>query len=86
MKKEYTKPCVEIEVYQLDAAIATTCGNKINLGPEHPGYETCDEYKDGFGGSTEWTLRSGGNTPFYQNGDAHCDCYYTSGAKGYFTS
>lgn len=81
MKKIYSKPHVEIEVYQLNASIAVSCGNKVTFGPEAPGKVTCDEFKDAF--ATTFGLR---NNPFYADGSAHCDCYYTSGGGGYFTS
>ena len=90
MKKTYAKPMIEIESYTLSASLAATCGNTITLGPEAPGKVTCDEFKDAFEvfafipgigiqGVTE-------NTPFYSDGSANCDCYYTSGGAGYFTS
>lgn len=93
MKKQYTKPLIEIETYQLNASIAANCSNVINVGPGIPGsteyeYRQCSD----FGGSgflsliPDVGLNSTGNTPFYADGAKHCDCYYTSGGKGYFTS
>ena len=90
MKKTYAKPVIEIEAYTLSASLAATCGNTVSLGPEAPGKTTCDEFKDAFEvvsvipgigimGITK-------NTPFYADGAANCDCYYTSGGQGYFTS
>lgn len=84
MKKTYAKPLAEIEVYQLNAAIAANCGEVVSLGPEAPGYEVCEEYKDA------WEVfalqpRAGG-TPFYADGQASCDCYYSSGGGTLFTS
>ena len=89
MKRAYVKPQAEIEVYKLDAAIALNCGNPVSIGPESFTKDPCAEFDKGFGG---WSLRSTldpvppGNTPFYDDGDANCDCYYTSGNMGYFTS
>ena len=90
MKKVYSKPSIEIEVYQLNAAIAANCSTPISFGPEAPGREVCDEFKDAFevmtlkpiGGST----LDVGHVPFYADGSANCDCYYTSGGGIYFTS
>ena len=88
MKKEYMKPHVEVEVYELDAAIAANCGQVISLGPEAPGKETCEEFKDAFevfSFRPDSKARSSGNA-FYADGSAYCDCYYTSGSNNYFTS
>ena len=91
MKKNYTKPLIEIESYELSGAIAYNCSNIITLGPGIPGSSTyiqCDEFKGtGFLSLTpEISLNSTGNVPFYSDGAKNCDCYYTSGGKGYFTS
>ena len=88
MKKEYMKPYVEVEVYELDAAIAANCGQVISLGPEAPGKTTCDEFKDAFEvfALRPYASTRSGGTPFYTDGAAHCDCYYSSGSGNYFTS
>lgn len=94
MKKIYSKPVLEIEVYEMSADIAANCGNKVNLGPEAPGHEPCSDYTDGpgFGGDDDfeffslYTTKSAGGTPFYSDGSADCDCYYNSGGAAYFTS
>ena len=88
MKKEYSKPRIEIEAYELDASIAANCGAIISFGPPAPGKTTCDEFKGAFGGDDDWGTFSVKNshTPFYADGAANCDCYYTSGNSGYFTS
>lgn len=88
MKEKYMKPHVEVEVYELDAAIAANCGQVISLGPEAPGKEICKEFEDAFevfSFRPNSKARSGG-TPFYDDGSASCDCYYTSGSNNYFTS
>ena len=90
MKKTYAKPVIEIEAYTLSASLAATCGNAVTLGPEAPGKITCDEFKDAFEvvsvipGIGIMSITK--NTPFYADGAANCDCYYTSGGLGYFTS
>lgn len=89
MKKEYMKPRVEVEIYELDAAIAANCGQVISLGPEAPGKVVCEEFKgafDGFSLRPDLSIASTGGTPFYSDGSANCDCYYTSGTDNYFTS
>lgn len=90
MKKIYMKPLIEIEAYELSASIAANCGTKISLGPEAPGKTVCEEFEDAF---EVFTVIPGigiqsvaGGTPFYSDGSAHCDCYYSSGGGVYFTS
>ena len=85
MKKAYSKPLLEIEVYELSTNIAANCGETISLGPEAPGKTTCDEFKDAFE-VFSLDARATGGTPFYSDGAAHCDCYYSSGGGWYFTS
>ena len=92
MKKEYSKPTLEVEVYQLNAALAAGCENLVSFGPGADGKRVCDEYKDAFevqsiGGMGGLGIMSTtGNTPFYGDGAADCDCYYTSGGVVYVTS
>ena len=90
MKKVYSKPALGIETYEMSADIAASCGNKVNLGPEAPGKDICGEYGGGNGGGFDvvsvYSMASTGTTPFYADGTANCDCYYTSGGAGYFTS
>ena len=88
MKKAYMKPALEIECYKLDQSIAGNCKSIVNWGPgnELTGMEMCDEFKD------SWEVNSIGGiglmsvgTSFYESGST-CDCYYSSGGQGYFTS
>lgn len=85
MKKTYSKPLIEIEVYELNSEIASNCGTTVSLGPEAPGKTTCDEFKDAFD-VFSISMYSTGGTPFYEDGAANCDCYYSSGGGIYFTS
>lgn len=85
MKKVYSKPLIEIEVYELNANIAANCGNKVSLGPEAPGHTVCSEFEDAFDVASI-SVYSSGTTPFYDDGSANCDCYYSSGGGNYFTS
>ena len=89
MKKAYNKPMIEIEAYELSASIASNCGEPVSLGPEAPGKQVCDEFEDAFqvfavipGAGIQTT----GGTPFYSDGAANCDCYYSSGGGVFFTS
>lgn len=89
MKKTYAKPMIEIEAYELNASIAANCGEKVSFGPEAPGKNTCDEFKDAFevfAVIPGISIQSTGGTPFYADGAANCDCYYSSGGGIYFTS
>lgn len=87
MKKVYSKPSIEIEVYELNTDIASNCGETVSLGPEAPGKVVCEEFEDAFEvfSIAAYSARSGG-TPFYADGAANCDCYYSSGGGVYFTS
>lgn len=85
MKKVYSKPLVEIEVYEMNADIASNCGRTVSLGPEAPGKTVCEEFEDAFEVFSLYGARSVG-TPFYSDGAANCDCYYSSGGAVYFTS
>lgn len=89
MKKAYNKPMIEIEAYELSASIAASCGTPVRLGPEAPGKDVCDEFKDAFevfAVIPGLGIQAVGGTPFYSDGAANCDCYYSSGGGTYFTS
>ena len=91
MKKTYAKPLIEIETYELSAAIASSCYNVINQGPGVPGSKEYPQCSD-FGGSGLLSLipsvgiQAEKGIPFYSDGARNCDCYYTSGNLGYVTS
>lgn len=86
MKKIYEKPMIEIETYVLSDAIAS-CTKTVSLGPEAPGKEVCGEFGDAFEVfSGRRGARTSGGNPFYSDGSANCDCYYSSGGGIYFTS
>lgn len=99
MRKVYSKPVIEVENYTLDQNIAGACsdagGIVVNLGPGDYKNYVCDFFKDpdtGGGDFDEFSLRPGISTmstgsSFYNgtNGPV-CDCYYSSGGEGYFTS
>lgn len=89
MKKMYTSPVIEIESYNLSDSIAANCETIRNFGPGTPGgtIEVCT----GFTPIPTLPFSAGGNdimsTSFYDgNKGPVCDCYYTAGGEGYFSS
>lgn len=86
MKKVYSKPLIEIELYEMNANIAANCGSTVSLGPEAIGHTVCEEFEDAFEVASYGLSRSTGVRPFYEDGSANCDCYYSSGGASYFTS
>ena len=90
MKKNYVKPMVEIETYELSASIAANCQTTVNLGPEALGIEPCPEFEKGFDVvlniNPGYSTMSTGGKPFYSAEAGDCDCYYSSGGYVYLTS
>lgn len=84
MKKVYEAPTLEIELYQLDANIASNCGIVVTNGPALGEHHQCDDYKDPFATSGVSTFSLPHNVQFYE--DTNCDCYTTGGDYGYWTS
>lgn len=86
MKKIYEAPTLEIELYQLDASIASNCATVVTMGDYGGGNgePACDDYLEKVGklDSSTWSLRPY-NVSFWENS---CDCYTTAGGDGYFTS
>lgn len=84
MKKVYHAPELEIEVYQLNASIASNCHNVVNMGPEAmDAEEVCDDYY-AISGETMPARRSRPhNIDFWTENT--CDCYYSAGGT-FFTS
>lgn len=71
MKKDYIKPIIEIEEFELNAAIAAGCANIVTLGPGDQEHQTCTEYGDG-----EGLLRNrSSSNPFYEDS---CTCYLSA--------
>lgn len=87
MKKVYHAPELEIEVYQLNASIASNCGIVVHNGPAMGNHTQCDDYKDPFNmnkaryGAQTMAIY---NVQFYE--DTNCDCYTTGGNYGFWTS
>ena len=86
MKKVYEAPALEIEVYQLDANIASNCTVVVSMGDYGggEGERPCNDYLEmvGLPTTTSYSLRPH-NVNFWEN---TCDCYTTAGGDGFFTS
>lgn len=73
MKKEYRKPVINIEHYELTENIASGCDTVVNPDPT-----SC-----GFFGEIELDGASGPESPFNQN---ECECYNSALQSNTFTS
>lgn len=89
MKKIYAKPYVAIEKYELSSNIASNCALVVNMGPEGTGaVRVCQDYYDKTGetppesGIAMYSLPY--NVQFWT--EESCDCYYSAGGEGCFTS
>lgn len=81
-KKLYSKPTVEVELYELNTSIASNCTVVVSNGPAMGNHVQCEDYDDPFAVAT-YSLRVY-NVQFYE--DTNCDCYYSSSDNGYWTS
>lgn len=87
MKKVYHTPELEIEVYQLNASIASNCALVVTMGPNGPGMiKECDDYyeKTGEARIVSRARSLPHNVQFWT--EESCDCYYSAGGSGCFTS
>ena len=86
MKRVYEAPVLEIEIYQLDANIASNCKVVVSMGDYGggEGESACDDYLAmvGLPATSSYSLRPH-NVNFWEN---TCDCYTTAGGNGFFTS
>ena len=84
MKKTYVAPNLEIELYELNASIASNCNLVVDMGPEGPGaIEVCQDYYDKTGETRPATFSLPHNVQFWS--EETCSCYYSAG-DGCFTS
>lgn len=83
MKKIYKAPALEIEVYELNASIASNCAVVVTMGDYGggEGERACDDYLAMVGKSTNYSLPH--NVDFWES---TCDCYITASGEGFFTS
>lgn len=84
VKRKYTKPIANTELYSLNTSIASNCAIVVSNGPAVPDkYEQCSDYVDPF---STFGMRSRSriyNVAFYEE---TCDCYTTGSDTGYWTS
>lgn len=82
MRKDYKKPTIEFDFYEMNEAIAAGCQTIISLGP-YPidDHQICGEYEQplslfsrGTTGADNWADRTS------------CSCYYSSGDIPMLTS
>ena len=85
MRKAYSAPQLELEIYNLSASIASNCTLVVNNGPAIVGYQdtACSNYVDPFPSTSSYRLRPS-NVSFYD--DRVCDCYTTGAGGSYWTS
>ena len=102
MKKVYSKPTIEVEIYEINTAIATGCGQVVNLGPGNTLHKTCDSYLEQmdmgggvYAGDVYYTdqhpdceLDSNHLSPAKMNfyDDGGCSCYLSAQGSTVFTS
>lgn len=84
MKKVYEAPKIEVESYELSSSIASNCSVVVSNGPAMGNHEQCSDYNDPFGMMSTRKARAVYNVQFYE--DTNCDCYYSAGDQGYWTS
>ena len=78
MKKEYKKPTIIFEKFEINENIAA-CETKVQFGPDKEN-AACEDY--GLGGDAQPFSLTNDVTPFYKNG---CQCYYAAPeGSGYF--
>lgn len=83
MKAGYKKPVIEIEKYELNASVAANCGWVVNVGPGYGDESACEDFE----GSWDVEIATFSlKKSFYETVSSGCDCYYSSGGEGYFTS
>lgn len=83
MRKAYSAPQLELEIYNLSASIASNCAVVVNNGPAMGEHTACEGYVDPFPSTSSYRLRPS-NVTFYE--DTNCDCYTTQSGYGYWTS
>lgn len=86
MKRVYEAPVLEIEIYQLDANIASNCAVVVTMG-DYGGGEgepACNDYLEmvGLPTTSSYSTRAY-NVTFWES---TCDCYTTAASAGFFTS
>lgn len=86
MKKTYESPRIEIEVYELNANIASNCTVIVTMGDYGGGVgePACNDYLEMVGQPPVGAAATYAyNINFWEH---TCDCYTTAGGAGFFTS
>lgn len=78
MKKDYIKPIIEIEEFELNAAIAAGCTTKVTLGPGDANYDPCEEYIGFDELKMARSANRSGESPFVEDS---CSCYLTAAGE-----
>lgn len=87
VKKLYEKPKAEIEYFELSGSIASNCALVVTMGPEAlDAIKVCDDYYDKTGESRSNSLITAYSLPHNVQFWESCDCYYSAGETGCFTS
>ena len=88
MKKVYDAPKLEIEIYQLDANIASNCRVVVTMGAPGGGSADkpfCEDYAGHVG--LPWPGDTANPNAYNVNfWETNCDCYTTAEGEGFFTS
>lgn len=86
MRKVYEAPALEIELYMLNANIASNCHVVTNPGPQMEEHTICDGFIDPtmIGEPSLDVNAPPYNVNYYE--DTYCDCYTTGGDKGWWQS
>lgn len=87
MKKMYISPMIEIESYDLSSSIAASCLTTVQLGPGIPGeIDACAGFITPV--FPDFPDQNSIQSQSFYNGENGfiCDCYYTAGGEGYFSS
>ena len=84
MKKPYVSQTLEAEHYQLDMSIASNCATVVSNGPAIDGHPLCADFPVIPDPDFDFMMNAH-NVNFY-NDTPVCDCYYSAGGEGYWTS
>lgn len=84
MKRVYVTPDFEVERYEMNASIAANCSNIQTQGPDVGSHDPCEGWPIIPDEPDFEMMTLGEGKSFYSDGT--CNCYYSSGGEGYFTS
>lgn len=91
-KTSYGAPKLTIQLIDASTTNGSHCVSTVSFGPGisgNPDYPTCEEFdlgpEDPFSVRAMPASISRGGASFYEDLN-NCDCYYSSGGEGFFTS